>query len=239
MSKPLVLSLYPGIGLLDMAFELEGFCVVRGPDLLWGGEARRFHPPRGRFDGVIGGPPCQLHSLMSYLNPLAGRHGDQIPEFCRIVGESAPAWFVMENVPQAPWPVIDDYAVTIRRLNNRWLGEEQNRLRHFWFGHRGAPVMLAVQEAAMLNPTKECAVLGGHGPAMGQRVGGIQGRSWQEGARLQGLPPEWIATMEREAPFTVHGFKKCVGNGVPLPMGRAIAKAVRLAMYPETVERAS
>jgi len=33
MSPPLVLSLFPGIGLLDMAFEQEGFCVVRGPDL--------------------------------------------------------------------------------------------------------------------------------------------------------------------------------------------------------------
>ena len=33
-----MLSLFPGIGLLDMAFEEEGFCVVRGPDLLWGGD---------------------------------------------------------------------------------------------------------------------------------------------------------------------------------------------------------
>lgn len=62
MSPPLVLSLFPGIGLLDMAFEAEGFCVVRGPDLLWGGDIKRFHPPAGRFDGVIGGPPCQLRS---------------------------------------------------------------------------------------------------------------------------------------------------------------------------------
>lgn len=38
MSPQLVLSLFPGIGLLDMAFEEEGFCVVRGPDLLWGGD---------------------------------------------------------------------------------------------------------------------------------------------------------------------------------------------------------
>jgi len=29
---PLVLSLFPGIGLLDMAFEQEGFCIVRGPE---------------------------------------------------------------------------------------------------------------------------------------------------------------------------------------------------------------
>jgi len=28
----LVLSLFPGIGLLDRAFEEEGFTVVRGPD---------------------------------------------------------------------------------------------------------------------------------------------------------------------------------------------------------------
>jgi len=34
MTQPLVLSLFPGIGLLDMAFEQEGFCVVRGPDML-------------------------------------------------------------------------------------------------------------------------------------------------------------------------------------------------------------
>lgn len=32
----MILSLFPGIGILDHAFELEGFTVVRGPDLLWG-----------------------------------------------------------------------------------------------------------------------------------------------------------------------------------------------------------
>lgn len=33
----LILSLFPGIGLLDRAFEEIGYTVVRGPDLLWGG----------------------------------------------------------------------------------------------------------------------------------------------------------------------------------------------------------
>jgi len=47
----LVLSLFPGIGLLDMAFEEAGFCVVRGPDLLWGGDIHDFHPPAGKFEG--------------------------------------------------------------------------------------------------------------------------------------------------------------------------------------------
>ena len=69
---PLVLSLFPGIGLLDMAFEEAGFCVVRGPDLLWGGDVRTFHVPAGRFDGVIGGPPCQAFSRLRHLNPKAG-----------------------------------------------------------------------------------------------------------------------------------------------------------------------
>jgi DNA (cytosine-5)-methyltransferase 1 len=63
----LVLSLFPGIGLLDMAFEAEGFCVVRGPDVLWGGDIRNFHPPRCRFDGVIGGPPCQAFSRLAHM----------------------------------------------------------------------------------------------------------------------------------------------------------------------------
>ncbi len=54
-----VLSLFPGIGLMDRGFEAAGFAVVRGPDLLWGGDVRRFHAAAGRFDGVIGGSPCQ------------------------------------------------------------------------------------------------------------------------------------------------------------------------------------
>lgn len=53
----LVLSLFPGGGLLDRAFEETGYCVVRGPDVIWGGDVRTFHPPAGCFDGVIGGDP--------------------------------------------------------------------------------------------------------------------------------------------------------------------------------------
>ncbi len=53
----LVLSLFPGIGMFDHAFEREGFCVVRGPDPIWGGDVRTFSPPSGVFDGIIGGDP--------------------------------------------------------------------------------------------------------------------------------------------------------------------------------------
>ena len=99
MITQLVLSLFPGIGLLDRAFEEEGFVIVRGPDLLWGGEIKTFHPPAGKFDGVIGGPPCQIFSVMKRLNPRAGgKHGNLIPEFERCVIEAQPAWCLMENV---------------------------------------------------------------------------------------------------------------------------------------------
>lgn len=241
MVKQLVLSLFPGIGLLDMAFEQEGFCVVRGPDLLWGGDVRRFHPPSGRFDGVIGGPPCQTHSTMKHLamkgnGVPAGKHGDQIPEFRRIIEEAEPAWFLMENVPAAYDPAPDGYAVTDKLINNRWFGQDQNRRRRFWFGWRrdlcwNTSPFSKVEFAALDSSKFEHAVLAGHGPAMGQRVRGITGRAPSEMCRLQGLPENFTDEM----PFTVHGKKKVIGNGVPLPMGRAIAKAIKATLSTPTL----
>ena len=106
MGQPLVLSLFPGIGLLDRAFEEQGFCVVRGPDLLWGGDVKEFHPPAGRFEGVIGGPPCQAHSKLVHMVRANGYvvKEDLIPEFARCVVEARPDWYLMENVPAAPLP---------------------------------------------------------------------------------------------------------------------------------------
>jgi site-specific DNA-cytosine methylase len=52
-----------------------------------------------------------------------------------------------------------------------------------------------------------------------------------EACRLQGLPENYLA----DAPFTAEGKLKAVANGVPLPMGRAIARAVSRAMQREGV----
>ena len=134
----LVLSLFPGIGIMDQAFEDEGFCVVRGPDLLWGGNIKKFHAPRDRFDGVIGGPPCQRFSLLANL--VLKVHGrlaeDLIPEFERIVEEAQPAWFLMENVQRAPVPRIAGYQIHAPLFDNRWIGGEQSRRHRFSFGTR-------------------------------------------------------------------------------------------------------
>jgi len=143
----LVLSLFPGIGLLDMAFEAEGFCVVRGPDLLWGGDVRAFHPPTGRFDGVIGGPPCQMFSTLG--RRFNGRRKktaqNLIPEFSRIIRETRPRWFVMENVEQIKKSHIlqdviaqftkADYGLTSTILDASFCGVPQARTRFFLIGH--------------------------------------------------------------------------------------------------------
>ena len=136
----LVLSIFPGIDLLGRAFEEEGFCVVRGPDILWGGDIRNFHPPSGVFDGVIGGPPCPEWSPLRALIKAHGyktKHGNMIPEYQRVVDEVQPRWFLMEEGPLAPIPIIQNYAVHGFFLSPIWLGEEQMRKRRIAFGIQG------------------------------------------------------------------------------------------------------
>lgn len=242
----LVLSLFPGIGLLDRAFEAEGFCIVRGPDLLWGGDIKRFHPPMGRLDGVIGGSPCQRWSALSGI--IKATHGegslaeDLIPEFERVVREAQPHWFLMENVRRAPLPVVRGYHVDGSLLNARWLGEEQNRLHRLSFGTRGGARLhyeTTALEPAHFEP-RVCTNSGGRrakpvrdpntGRMRGKQGGAdwhrLQSRSIAKMCELQGLPADFFA----HSPFTKEAQGKMLGNGVPLPMGRAVAKAVKRAL---------
>lgn len=236
----LVLSLFPGIGLLDMAFEEHGFCVVRGPDVLWGGNVKQFHPPAGVFRLIIGGPPCQAFSRLQYLVQHNGltKAENLIPEYERCVGEAVPDAFLMENVPAAPEPNVDGYAVHAFLLNNRWVGGEQERTRRFSFGVRGSTAIdlrryldVALFESAAWNPA--VAASGGVKPGIptdrtvrARCLGWKTAEALRSSLRLQGLPEHFLD----KAPFTLEGKHRVVGNGVPLPMGRAIAKAVRAAL---------
>ena len=258
----LVLSLFPGIGLLDMAFEEAGFCVVRGPDLLWGGDIHDFHPPAGKFDGVIGGPPCQAFSRLRHIVKANGYETapNLIPEFERVIEEARPTWFLMENVPDAPEPeAICDrargrlYEVQSVMLRDVWVGGETNRLRRFSFGWAGvlsAP-RFVIETLALHRPDPEVAALASGGMRAQPVAIGGSGKRKDRGAlarrgykrtedftshlRLQGLPPDFLA----DAPFTVAGKIKAVGNGVPLPMGRAVAKAVLKALARTPAEEAA
>ena len=226
-----VLSLFPGIGLLDRAFEECGLTVVRGPDLLWGDDIRDFHPQPGQFGGLIGGPPCQAFSRLRFV---VQHHGYEtapnlIPEFERCVREAQPAWFLMENVKDAPVPVIAGYHVHSQLLNNRTHGGGvQHRIRRISFGtHDGRQLMVPeVPEPEEYAPAV-CAS-GGVKPGIPtdrttrlKYMGWKTREAYEQVRRLQGLPDDF------ELPsFTVAGAIKAVGNGVPLPLGRAIAKAV-------------
>ena len=53
-----------------------------------------------------------------------------------------------------------------------------------------------------------------------------------EACRLQGLPENFLD----DAPFTKNGKMKAIANGVPLHLGRAIAKAVKAAIEERIAE---
>jgi DNA (cytosine-5)-methyltransferase 1 len=243
----LVLSLFPGIGLLDMAFEEEGFCVVRGPDLLWGGDIRHFCPPVGRFDGVIGGPPCQAWSRLRHIVEANGYKTapDLIPQFERVVAEAEPLWFVMENVPAAPVPKIPSFAVSDRLIEDAWVGGVTSRLRRFSFGGTAYYAPRFLELAGPHREPEHSALASGGGRPVPVAVGGSgkvkrsaksvlknygykTADAFREHLRKQGLPP-WFDL----PPFTVSAKFAAVGNGVPLPMGRAIARAVKTALFAE------
>ena len=240
----LVLSLFPGIGLLDMAFEEEGFCVVRGPDLLWGGDIRKFHPPGGRFDGVIGGPPCQYWSRLRHIVEQNGYQTapDLIPEFERCVSEASPEWFVMENVEAAPLPRVLGYSIHAQILRDAWVGGVTSRLRQLSFGSK-TPHKWHIETRALHCPNPEhSAMASGGGRPVPIAVGGSgkvkrshksalknygykTAKAFENHKRLQGIPEDFDLP-----PFTVSAKVKALGNGVPLPMGRAVARAVKEAL---------
>ncbi len=232
--RHLVLSLFPGVGLFDRAFGEAGFCVVRGPDLLWGGDIRRFHPPAGRFDGVIGGPPCQRFSRLSHV--VRAVHGDGslaenlIPEYERVVAEAQPTWFVMENVEAAPTPKVPGYVVHHQVMRDHWAGGLTMRLRRFSFGTLDGR-MLHLDLPALHRTDPACAVLANGAKRPKPNASSIScygyrtEAEFREAVRLQGLPDDF------DLPgFTLKEKYRAVGNGVPLAMGSAIANAVKEAM---------
>lgn len=207
--RQLVLSIFPGIDLLGRAFELEGFCVVRGPDTIFGGDIRGFRPPAGVFWGVIGGPPCQDYSCARRGRPPSGASDAMLAEFARVVREAAPAWWLLENVPACPDLATPGYARQRAELRADWFSGVR-RLRHFQYGHlKGAP--LELPRGRPVAGAEPAALANDH-------------RTFAELCRLQGLPASFALP-----DFTVAGAKRAVGNGVPLVLGRLLARAVLTA----------
>lgn len=142
---------------------------------------------------------------------------------------------LMENVEAAPKPLNTGYWTWDQIINNRWCGGIQNRRRRFTFGvepFKAAPLSLPIDfETFMPAEYAPCVTANGTQwePFVANGGRSRSDRSVKALAnyvRWQGLPADFLD----DAPFTVEGKVRVVGNGVPLPMGRAVARAVKQAM---------
>lgn len=209
MKNELLLSIFPGIDLLGKAFEEAGACVVRGPDLITGGDARSFHAPAGKFAGVFGGPPCQDFSK---LNRSPQEYGHcMLGEFCRIVLEADPDWFLFENVVTAPAFEIPGYVQQRFALDLAWFSDFSRR-RDFVFGSKSG---------VMLNP-----MIGVRGEIEGTCITGSDHRSFRACCQIQGLPDDFDVQF-----FSLEGKKQALANAVPMQMGRHVAGLIGESVY--------
>ena len=206
----LVLSVFPGIDLLGRAFEDCGFCVVQAPDKIMGGDIRDFHPVPGRFDGLIGGPPCQDFSK---LNRNPSDYGDQmLSEYIRVVKEAKPYWFLFENVLTVPEFSVSGYYQQRFTLDLSWFSDF-SRQRVFVFGCR---------DELLLNPM------------VGTRPGDVKGtcvtskdqRSFLACCQIHGLPDDFALPF-----FSREGKMKALANSVPLALGRYVAGLIAQRLY--------
>lgn len=217
----LVLSLFPGIDLLGRGFEAEGFAVVRGPDLIVGGDIRTFHVPAGRFDGVIAGSPCQDFSRARRKAPT-GYGLLMLCEFERLVMESGAAWWLLENVECVPDVKLPGYSHLRIDLDALECGARQRRPRVIQFGHRRGLVPIVTRRARPDKDLSPCAMASDRNGRAG----------WPEFCERQGLPRDF------ELPgFTLSAKYRAVGNGVHFLMARTLAAAVRDARALQPGER--
>lgn len=215
----IVLSLFPGAGLLDLGFERAGFCVVRGPDVIFGQRIESFHAPAGHFIGVIGGPPCQDFSR-ARRSPPTGHGLRMLEEFRRVVTEAAPDWWLCENVPGVPSLVIHGYEAQRFNLYATDFGLRQSRNRAFQFGSKDGVPLLLQRSASRLPPPRRNEPW-----RLATVIGTVTTKTRQNFANVceaQGLPRSYdIFGISRTAKF------RAVANGVPVPMAEAVAVAIR------------
>lgn len=213
LNGELILSIFPGIDLLGRAFEQTGFCVVRGPDIITGGDIKDFHPPAAKFSGIIGGPPCQD---FSQLNRTPTEYSSaMLDEFGRVVIETDCDWFLFENVVCAPDIEIAGYQQQRFALDLAWFSDFSRR-RDFIFGSKSGHT---------LNP-----MIGTRGDVIGTCVTGSDERSFPACCEIQGLSADFDIPF-----FSLAGKKQAIANAVPLQLGSYVAQLIADTVYGHSV----
>ena len=240
-SDIVILSLFPGVDLLGMAFEQEGATVVHGPEWMFGRDVRDFHVPAGRFDLVIGGPPCQVFSSASQMGAESKTdRQDLIPEFIRIANEARPRAIVMENVRQAIRHAVIPRDWNVQIVSDWDCGGMTYRERAIFTWPM--PIMIPPRRArnrdgvqgvdypwnsVMASTWKR----GRHDNPTNRRKGFLGGDLPLEFyAELQGAPLVTERLVEAGGTGVRQLAIHMLGNGVPLPMGRHVARQVLAAM---------
>lgn len=211
----LVLSVFSGIDLLGKGFTESGFCVVSAGDKIFGQDIRDFHTVPNRFDGIIGGSPCQDFSK-ARRTPPTGEGLELLGEFCRVVLEAKPRWFLLENVPTVPNITIEGYQIQRFDLNALECGSVQNRLRHFQFGSVDGLILNVKRDPIPKNRTR--CVTASEGKQTNRR-------GFADFCELQGLPRTFDLSE-----FTQTGKYRAIGNGVNVHVARRIAETIRDAI---------
>ncbi|GAB5444209.1 MAG: hypothetical protein Fues2KO_45580 [Fuerstiella sp.] len=234
----LVLSLFPGVGLLDRAFretaavdcdstcgepavcDGPAFCVCAGPDRVTGGDVCDFAGVAGRFDGIIAGPPCQGFSVANQFrsddsHPSVQNSREMLRQTLRIIDECRPEWFLIENVPTVPDVRLAGYSVQRIAISDWECGGVQLRSRVIQFGSLAGDIIRPKRVNDETRNRKKGR------PPRSITTKSATHVDFPDVCRRQGLPqplqlPGWHRTAKIRA----------VGNGVPLTMGRVLAAAV-------------
>lgn len=108
------LSLFSGIGGLDLGLERAGFQIAamceadpycrailseRWPDVQISDDVRSIEPVSGEYECVFGGFPCQGISASGAGRGLADERSKLWFEMLRIIRGARPNWVIAENVP--------------------------------------------------------------------------------------------------------------------------------------------
>lgn len=210
----LILSLFCGIDLLGQGFQEQGFCVVQAGDIILGKDIRNFRGIANKFDGVIGGSPCQDFSL-ARRTPPSGYGQAMLHEFQRVVEETSPEWFLLENVPNVPHIHVEGYHIVRFFLNANECGSIQNRHRYFQFGSK-AGIVLDIPRLPKPPKSEPCAMA-----SEGHKT---NRRTWSQFCELQGINyPLYLPDLTKSSAY------KVVGNAVSLHVSRALATAIKQA----------
>lgn len=228
MTKPLVLSICTGMGLLDRAFMDAGFEVMPGCEIdaskramyealcAKGSLSDRLGYPahvchdlanlarevkHRQFDGIIGGPSCQSHSKLKAIKKP--KFPDLTPLVLDLLERVEHDWFMFENV------VPIDIPGAVHTKCNAMHFYQPHQSRERWFTHSPNIRPPMPVYSGNVDDLMAYSIVAGriYGP--------------KRGAKLQGYPAA------ADLPFSCAQLQHGLADAVPYPLALAWAEAIK------------